>query len=43
MCEEKAEKHFIEHFKTVKVKVSFALEQAVKVQSGSRGVTLLFL
>jgi hypothetical protein len=28
---------------TVKVKVRFTLEQAMKVQRGSRGITLLFL
>jgi len=29
--------------KYIKVKVKFTLEQATKVQRGSRGITLLFL
>ena len=35
--------NFIKSEVKVKVKVKFTLEQATKVQRGSRGITLLFL
>jgi hypothetical protein len=31
------------YYNTVKVKVKFTLEQAMKAQRGSRGIVLLFL